>query len=93
MPATDQLLTFSNKGIRGRIQRGQFVFQEWSQKRENLPESDVLMARVGVSSPLQLGKTLLSIFYGTNIIIQGAHCLVKKSVREKKNQQTFVKAI
>ena len=39
MPATDQLLTFSNKGIRGRIQRGQFVFQEWSQKRENLLET------------------------------------------------------
>ena len=48
MPATDQLLTFSNKGIRERIQRGQFVFQEWSQKRENLLESDVLRARAGV---------------------------------------------
>ena len=41
-PVTDQLLTISNKSIRGKISSGQFVIQEWNQ-RENLPESYVLV--------------------------------------------------
>lgn len=91
-PVTDQLLTFSNKSIRGKISRGQFVIQEWSQKRETYLKETCLWQEQ-VWGPTSLREAFVSILRVTGVTVQGARCPVENVVKTKnKTQNTFVKA-